>query len=604
MDFTNELKKWFLNISPRGYYDWVNESNIDRRFKDVRENYYQSFNVENVFEADENQLLEYINEVQNNCAKKGKVENQAFADYSNNSGSDIPNAILNTHFTCFLDNYKKVFRFISADDLRKKVNVALGTKWCDDFQYLRKELAGLEKAGTRGQLFKSNEKDGWFINEGGGTEIQYHLAFDSDDIIYYGLGFNTQYVPFSKKSMIEYMRPYMQAYLNREEICQKSMYGCSYQHGNEKLMRNPQNGNYCLIGKSIEVWDDKDDEDDTDFEYIMNLLDFEMLIQNLKEWKKVYKIIFEERNRILAMENNITIMKDEITKYANQLLQSKNIILTGAPGTGKTFLAKKIAKEIAKGNDDHIEFVQFHPSYDYTDFAEGLRPVKEQNQKEIGFVLKDGIFKAFCSKALKTFKEDPENQRNFVFIIDEINRGEMSKIFGELFFSIDPGYRGEKGRIKTQYSNLTEKDDIFYAGFYVPENVYIIGTMNDIDRSVESFDFAMHRRFTWIEIKASDTQQNILNSLQKTELADRAKSEMNAINDFIYSDYHQIEGLNSSYHIGAAYFLKLDNFPNEENPFECLWSYHIEPLLKEYLRGIPDNSKILTELKQKYNDAE
>jgi hypothetical protein len=113
----------------------------------------------------------------------------------------------------------------------------------------------------------------------------------------------------------------------------------------------------------------------------------------------------------------------------------------------------------------------------------------------------------------------------------------------------------------------------------------------------------MRRRFTWIEIKASDTQQNILNSLQKTELADRAKSKMNAINDFIYSDSHQIEGLSSSYHIGAAYFLKLDNFSNEESPFKCLWDYHIEPLLKEYLRGMPDNSKNLKELKQVY-DAE
>ncbi|WP_305155979.1 AAA family ATPase [uncultured Duncaniella sp.] len=96
----------------------------------------------------------------------------------------------------------------------------------------------------------------------------------------------------------------------------------------------------------------------------------------------------------------------------------------------------------------------------------------------------------------------------FVFIIDEINRGEISKIFGELFFSIDPGYRGKKGKVKTQYQNLiTDKSDPFYDGFFVPDNVYLIGTMNDIDRSVESIDFAMRRRFAWQEIIAADNTE-------------------------------------------------------------------------------------------------
>ena len=93
--------------------------------------------------------------------------------------------------------------------------------------------------------------------------------------------------------------------------------------------------------------------------------------------------------------------------------------------------------------------------------------------------------------------DDSRQSKKFIFVIDEINRGEISKIFGELFFSIDPGYRGEKGRIKTQYQNLVDDKDVFAKGFYIPENVYIIGTMNDIDRSVESMDFAMRRRFAF-----------------------------------------------------------------------------------------------------------
>jgi 5-methylcytosine-specific restriction endonuclease McrBC GTP-binding regulatory subunit McrB len=164
------------------------------------------------------------------------------------------------------------------------------------------------------------------------------------------------------------------------------------------------------------------------------------------------------------------------------------------------------------------------------------------------------------------------NRKKFIFVIDEINRGEISKIFGELFFSIDPSYRGKKGAVKTQYSNL-HKDD--KEVFYVPENVYIIGSMNDIDRSVESFDFAMRRRFTWIEITSEESAENM-------NLSDETKIKMSKLNKQI----SQIEGLNSSYHIGAAYLL--DSNGNGRKDYDNIWNQRIEPLLKEYLRGMPD----------------
>jgi 5-methylcytosine-specific restriction protein B len=274
-------------------------------------------------------------------------------------------------------------------------------------------------------------------------------------------------------------------------------------------------------------------------------------------------------------------MDDYINMLEDMLEKSGNIILTGAPGTGKTYLAQKIAakmigingaefqKELE--NNTHYGFVQFHPSYDYTDFVEGLRPTKPDDNGNIGFELKDGTFKAFCKKALN----DPK--KKFVFIIDEINRGEISKIFGELFFSIDPGYRGKKGKVKTQYTNLIDDGDVFYDGFYIPDNVYIIGTMNDIDRSVDSFDFAMRRRFTWKEVTAAESAEHM-------NLPQPIRNRMEGLNNAISN----IPGLNPSYHIGGAYFLKLKKYGDD---YGKLWKYHLKPLIHEYLRGIGDSEE-------------
>lgn len=286
-----------------------------------------------------------------------------------------------------------------------------------------------------------------------------------------------------------------------------------------------------------------------------------------------------------------------------RLKTAKNIIFTGAPGTGKTYLAKKIAELIGA----ETEFVQFHPSYDYTDFVEGLRPVNNNNQ--IVFERKDGIFKAFCEKALNS----PEKLH--VFIIDEINRGEISKIFGELFFSIDPGYRGKEGAVKTQYANLQENPNEFdrvlssqgdNGHFFIPENVYIIGTMNDIDRSVESMDFAFRRRFTFIEIKAKDTQLEILNSMQEAKAKKQIEAlvkKMDSLNKAIYDPKNSTGNqydLSEAYHIGAAYFKHYEDYAEQDKPFDKLWDNHLKGVLFEYLRGKPDANKILDNWKKAY----
>ncbi len=310
---------------------------------------------------------------------------------------------------------------------------------------------------------------------------------------------------------------------------------------------------------------------------------------------------FEKEKKHYENQKLKQIMAD-IQPKVNLLTTNYNLILTGAPGTGKTYLAKQIAQQLIFGEiegnliddeqkqfDEQCGFVQFHPSYDYTDFVEGLRPIKDENGN-VGFERKDGAFKEFCKRAWK----NPD--KKFVFIIDEINRGEISKIFGELFFSIDPGYRGKNGKVKTQYQNLIEVGDEFYDGFYVPENVYIIGTMNDIDRSVESMDFAFRRRFAFKEIKA-DESIKMLDELE--ELKDEAIERMNQLNAEISS----IEGLSSAYHIGAAYFLKLKNYASDaDGGFENLWNNHLEGLLREYLRGALNVEESIAKLNAAYNN--
>lgn len=362
--------------------------------------------------------------------------------------------------------------------------------------------------------------------------------------------------------------------------------------------------NYKMSTVRVTLWDEIDQkEQETGQSY--NIVDMDLFSDNPPNeyFKQFYDDYMGYKNGVEPM-----IESEIVKELTDKLLKSKNLILRGAPGTGKSYLAKAIAcNMIGASNEDlesseQFEFVQFHPNYDYTDFVEGIRPVISRDGT-MGFDLKSGIFKMFCEQALETQSGNSsdktsekhenhikygDNHKKYIFVIDEINRGEISKIFGELFFSIDPSYRGIAGAVKTQYSNMdSEKDK-----FYIPENVYIIGTMNDIDRSVDTFDFAMRRRFRFVEIKANENLE-MLDSLGDDK--DEAINRMISLNDAI----SQVDELDRNYHIGAAYFLKLKDIS-----FEELWEDFLEPLLSDYIRGMFNEEEIMESFKSVYDNPQ
>lgn len=352
--------------------------------------------------------------------------------------------------------------------------------------------------------------------------------------------------------------------------------------------------------------------------------------------------------------------KIENTPQYNLLLSNKQLIMNGAPGTGKTYSARNIIADIlldtlckSENKKEEIkkvrmDMVQFHPSYDYTDFIDGIRPDLSGN--ELKYSLKNGSFKSFCRRAgvierilaagkkvdasslenfligedesIKKFwkseiekgelkkeidKEDitefdPSKLPSFLFIIDEINRAEISKVLGEIMYCLDPDYRGIKGAISTQYSALAT-DETFFINkdndkFFIPSNVYIIGTMNDIDRSVEVFDFALRRRFAWYEVKSDEVMDGILRSMKVDDLLDSN-----------YGDYtEKIENLNKAivdklklgrhYHLGPSYFAKIRLYYDKSKDYgygeavKKVWDNHISQILNEYVKGRGKESEV------------
>lgn len=421
----------------------------------------------------------------------------------------------------------------------------------------------------------------------------------------------------AKKYFEEKIRPIIGALVNYDDIGEN--------HETVKTVR-PLDINYARkiaymykVDKLIPIFKKEVLESIADFFDIKDEVDFssykatEPILQKIKE-------IFEIKKEIDIVESQKIASFLWENFGASVSFESKNIIYYGAPGTGKTYTVQNAIKQKMLLENAKSLFTQFHPSFGYEDFIEGLKPTIKNGATEL--VLTDGIFKKFCKKAMDELRKarssnPPREPINFYFLADEINRAELSSVFGELLLCIEESKRvdfDEKGNIidgsmliGTQYSYLykDENDSVIVDNgeykFGVPANLYFIGTMNDIDRSIDSFDLALRRRFIWERMDCK--YEVILNDDKFKEVDEKDLEKYITIcvnlNNFIANTL----GLGKSYEIGHSYFMNIEiaakgiNANNiTANNIEMLFNKKLKPLIEEYLRGEYSQADIEKEL--------
>ena len=509
------------------------------------------------------------------------------------------------------DNYKKFYD--EVDTIRQRINVGVELSEKDE-PFLRKLLYEQENVASRGQSVLSDENFNAFIKNN---------------------NFLSSLSKFIATPQIETFEQFQQVWKDQKKS------------NNPLLINRVAAASTLDVSTTVDRWR---------FDQIFNWLIKEELIgntsDNLKSWFAKNQFLLSEFKKEFKEELNngktddfylsIFVWQLYVNLYSPFILE-KQIVKYGPPGTGKTFLAlqqseevfyiwkNEFAPESEHTYEDHRELVQFHPSFSYEDFIEGLRPILNDNG-ESQLTLQNGIFKEFCRKAGKweidAYKllnrnhlgvewheltiGDLHNYENelksnhweyifeikdsakcvvdvvppFFFIIDEINRADLSRVFGELMYCLE--YRGIKGSVKTQYANLNNEKTCLLSDegrnykFFIPSNVYLIGTMNNIDRSVESFDFALRRRFRWEEMAPDYT-------VLKYHLSEHYK-EWSGLADNLQSLNEKIENeplLGTDYLIGHAYFmnLKYQTRLDIDDVRTQIWNDRIRPLLQEYLRG-------------------
>lgn len=590
--------------------------------------------------------------------------------------------------------------FKNIGDLVIKVNSTLGD-FCNEFGRKRKELAGLGRVPKRGILFiyDASKNNNWSINEGGGTELQYHIAFDLDDLeIRYGLGFNTQYVPYANEmSTVDYMQPFMNGFLKHEKKIRDLLPDYDFVYGNKEQLEKPKHNEYTLFGKKVSAEKRAD-------KYFIEDIVFKNIIEDLKRQFEPYQIIFTEKKNFKKVAMNIH-------NSISILTQKGQIILQGPPGTGKTYTAKDIAEQIlfSKVTDDkklqktflesteQFKLIQFHPAYSYEDFVRGI--VAESKGEAIEYKTKNKLLAEFAKKAntnynnskkaptvyskekwienqfslfveeieeklesldkveltkkvsifdidedafrykgqdgwvkngnrmlfsdikkayfdgdekrqdikknlslsglahhhasyyirvldlFKSFLKEKklvyaetqgqnEDLKSFVLIIDEINRSNLPAVLGELIYALE--YRGEK--VESMYATDEDGNTII-----IPPNLYIIGTMNTSDRSVGHIDYAIRRRFAFIDVlpkvlQGDNFELELFKQVSTLFIQNFDEYVLDNTVELKLSEHLSEEFRPEDVWLGHSYFIK------GENDFTLRKKYEIVPILKEYVK--------------------
>lgn len=325
--------------------------------------------------------------------------------------------------------------------------------------------------------------------------------------------------------------------------------------------------------------------------------------------KKILNVNEQDKNELLLLSR---FLWQFVNSKAIADTNNPNVILYGPPGTGKTFSAKNSLDFVCQGDSSRYEILQFHPSFTYEDFIEGIKPKGVAKDGNIRFELVNGVFKNFCIKA----KEQPN--KDFYFVVDEINRANLSTVFGETLSRLEKDYRdnlkNNRNLIGTQYSSLIEdliKEDkekfkhLAYeiengkVKFGVPKNVFFIGMMNDVDKSIDAFDLALRRRFKWIR---KDCDYEVI----EEEARFKGKEEFNNISQYVracekLNNYISNDlGLGKSYEFGHSFFMKVSDIAKRKeitpNNVEVLFNLFLRPTLKEYLRAVFAESELESKL--------